>query len=297
MPQFPHEEVAFESGINVRFTIYNSNNDYIPEHWHRSMEVIYIYEGSMELIEGQRVLLLHAGDYHVINSAAVHATRTTTPSRVLLLQIPYAFLIGAIPEYESIRFLFSHRDSSADAQIQEILTSMGDLYTKKPQSYTLRFSGLLYDFLYILMTHYKVTVDNTSRIQSQKNLHRLEPVIQYIQSHYTEVISLENAASLAHLNPEYFCRFFRRNMGTTLTSYINSVRLTHVCKDLKDSVKAAFLIYSGTNFIIGSSPTTIGALVSLIRVISLLIIFPPFCNHFHCILFSQLCNFPSAVYL
>ena len=44
MPQFPHEEVAFESGINVRFTIYNSNNDYIPEHWHRSMEVIYIYE-------------------------------------------------------------------------------------------------------------------------------------------------------------------------------------------------------------------------------------------------------------
>ena len=207
MPQFPHEEVAFESGINVRFTIYNSNNDYIPGHWHRSMEVIYIYEGSMELIEGQRVLLLHAGDYHVVNSAAVHATRTTTPSRVLLLQIPYAFLIGAIPEYESIRFLFSHRDSSADAQIQEILTSMGDLYTKKPQSYTLRFSGLLYDFLYILMTHYKVTVDNTSRIQSQKNLHRLEPVIQYIQSHYTEAISLENAASLAHLNPEYFCRF------------------------------------------------------------------------------------------
>ena len=162
MPQFPHEEVAFESGINVRFTIYNSNNDYIPEHWHRSMEVIYIYEGSMELIEGQRVLLLHAGDYHVVNSAAVHATRTTTPSRVLLLQIPYAFLIGAIPEYESIRFLFSRRDSSADAQIQEILTSMGDLYTKKPQSYTLRFSGLLYDFLYILMTHYKVTADHTS---------------------------------------------------------------------------------------------------------------------------------------
>ena len=60
-------------------------------------------------------------------------------------------------------------------------------------------------------------------------------MIQYIQSHYTEAISLENAASLAHLNPEYFCRFFRRNMGTTLTSYINSVRLTHVCKDLKDT--------------------------------------------------------------
>ena len=248
MPQFPHEEVAFESGINVRFTIYNSNNDYIPEHWHRSMEVIYIYEGSMELIEGQRVLLLHAGDYHVINSAAVHATRTTTPSRVLLLQIPYAFLIGAIPEYESIRFLFSHRDSSADAQIQEILTSMGDLYTKKPQSYTLRFSGLLYDFLYILMTHYKVTVDNTSRIQSQKNLHRLEPVIQYIQSHYTEAISLENAASLAHLNPEYFCRFFKQHMGITFLRYLNEVRISHAGRILMNTDKSISEVMQESGF-------------------------------------------------
>ena len=248
MPQFPHEEVAFESGINVRFTIYNSNNDYIPEHWHRSMEVIYIYEGSMELIEGQRVLLLHAGDYHVVNSAAVHATRTTTPSRVLLLQIPYAFLIGAIPEYESIRFLFSHRDSSADAQIQEILTSMGDLYTKKPQSYTLRFSGLLYDFLYILMTHYKVTVDNTSRIQSQKNLHRLKPVIQYIQSHYTEVISLEKAASLAHLNPEYFCRFFKKRMGVTFLEYQNEYRLSFIYRDLISTTDPVHVILERHGF-------------------------------------------------
>ena len=235
MPQFSHEEVSFESGINVRFTIYDSNNDYIPEHWHRSLEVVYLYEGSMEFTEAQKLLLLKAGDFHIVNSALVHATRTTEPTRVLLLQIPYAFLTEAIPEYESIRFLFSHRNPYVDEQLRKILTSMGTLYTEKPQSYTLRFSGLLYEFLYLLMTNYKVTVDNTLRIQSQKNLHRLEPVIQYIQSHYTEAISLEDAASLAHLNPEYFCRFFRRNMGTTLTSYINSVRLMHVCKDLKDT--------------------------------------------------------------
>ena len=43
------------------------------------------------------------------------------------------------------------KDRLTDAQIQEILTSMGDLYTQKPQSYTLRFSSLLYEFLYILI--------------------------------------------------------------------------------------------------------------------------------------------------
>ena len=205
MPQFPHEEVAFESGINVRFTIYNSNNDYIPEHWHRSMEVIYIYEGSMELIEGQRVLLLHAGDYHVVNSAAVHATRTTTPSRVLLLQIPYAFLIGAIPEYESIRFLFSRRDSSADAQIQEILTSMGDLYTKKPQSYTLRFSGLLYDFLYIRRQYFPNSESEKSA--SPRTGDSVHPIPLH-RSHFSGKCSLPGSSE-----PRIFLPFFSAEHG------------------------------------------------------------------------------------
>ena len=238
MPQFPHENVTLENDIHARFTIYESNNDsnsFVPEHWHRSLEVVYIYEGRMELTEEQHIFSLQPGDFHVVNSAAIHATRTVGFSRVLLLQIPYDFLTDAIPEYENIRFLFSRRDPAADRRLRQILTTMGTLYTEKPSGYPLRFYSLLYEFLYVLMTHYKVTIDNTSRIQSQKNLHRLEPVIQYVQTHYMEVIPLDDAAALANLNPEYFCRFFRRNMGTTFTSYVNSVRLTHVCRDLKDT--------------------------------------------------------------
>lgn len=248
MEQFIHEEVHTESNINARFEIYESSNDFIPEHWHRSMEVVYIYDGDMDVTINHQKCRLTKGDFMVVNTAAIHATQTYDYARVLLLQIPYHFLTHVIPEYDNIQFDLSLKpapqpESNASQSLcavpadtlRRILTEMGKLYTEKPLGYSLRFSSLLYDFLYILMVHYKVTVDNTAKVQSQKNLDRLAPVIRYVKEHYTELITLEEAADLAALNPEYFCRFFKRNMGTTFTAYVNSVRLTHVCYDLKNT--------------------------------------------------------------
>ncbi len=248
MEQLMHEEVHIKSDIDVRFEIYESSNDFVPEHWHRSMEVVYIYEGDMDITINRKKYHLTKGDFMIVNTAAIHATQTYDYARVLLLQIPYRFLTHAIPEYDNIQFDLSLNPATpvndcasacpcppAARTLRRILTEMGRLYTEKPQGYSLRFSSLLYDFLYILIIHYKVTVDNTAKVQSQKNLDRLAPVIRYVKEHYTELIPLEKAADLAALNPEYFCRFFKRNMGTTFTAYVNSVRLTHVCQDLKNT--------------------------------------------------------------
>ena len=246
MTQYTHEEVQTEASIHVRFMIYEDSNHLITEHWHRSMEVVYLYEGEMDVTVNSQRHKLFAGDFIVINSADIHATQCYEHSTVLLLQIPFDFLQHAIPDYDNIRFeleKYSTTNSDRPAgytpdairEIRHILTSMGNLYKEKPQGYSLRFSSLLYDFLYMLVIHYQVSIDSTAKIQSQKNLKRLEPVIQYVKKHYRESISLDEAASLAALNPEYFCRFFKKNMGTTFTTYVNSVRLAHVCEDLKNT--------------------------------------------------------------
>lgn len=256
MEQFIHEEVPIENTINVRFKIYEDANLFVPEHWHQSLEIIYLYEGEMDVTINRHKYHLSRDDFMVINSAAIHSTQIYNYARVLLLQIPYQFLLHAIPEFDNIRFDFpaahdrmeelthdclytfcgiSDKQFSACDKLRHILITMGTLYTQKPQGYSLRFSSLLYEFLYTMTMHYQATIDHTSQVQSQKNLQRLAPVIRYVREHYQEPISLEDAARLASLNPEYFCRFFKRNMGTTFTAYINSVRLTHICEDLKNT--------------------------------------------------------------
>jgi AraC-like DNA-binding protein len=60
-------------------------------------------------------------------------------------------------------------------------------------------------------------------------------IIDYVKEHYAEPITLKNAAALVSLNQEYFCRFFKKNMGTTFLDYLNEERMSHIYRDVIDT--------------------------------------------------------------
>ncbi len=49
--------------------------------------------------------------------------------------------------------------------------------------------------------------------------------VEYINAHYREQISLEQAAAQVYLNPEYFSRAFKAEVGQTFVNYLTDVRL------------------------------------------------------------------------
>ena len=53
-----------------------------------------------------------------------------------------------------------------------------------------------------------------------------------MEEHYQEPVSLQDAADLAGLGKEAFCRFFKKNIGMSFLRYLNEVRATHIYHDL-----------------------------------------------------------------
>ena len=51
--------------------------------------------------------------------------------------------------------------------------------------------------------------------------------IQYLNTHYQEKITLEEAAQRVYLSPAYFSRVFKAEMGESFTAYLNRVRIEH----------------------------------------------------------------------
>lgn len=47
-----------------------------------------------------------------------------------------------------------------------------------------------------------------------------------------EVTTDGQISKIASLQPEYFCRFFKKHMGCTYLEYINEIRLSHIYHDL-----------------------------------------------------------------
>lgn len=55
----------------------------------------------------------------------------------------------------------------------------------------------------------------------------LQTVIQYIEEHYSQPVSLDQLASQVNLRKEYLCTLFKKHMGQTIFNFIQSIRIAH----------------------------------------------------------------------
>lgn len=67
----------------------------------------------------------------------------------------------------------------------------------------------------------------------------LQPILDYLQTHYAESISLEQLANLAHLKPLRFLRWFQREMGLPPHAYLLQVRVEQAKRLLAAGVPIA----------------------------------------------------------
>lgn len=73
-------------------------------------------------------------------------------------------------------------------------------------------------------------------------------VIDYVRQNYHEPISLELAAELVHLNPDYLSRLFKKATGMTFVAYLTSVRLTRAAELLKTTDQKVYEIAEAVGY-------------------------------------------------
>ncbi|WP_070000538.1 helix-turn-helix transcriptional regulator [Cellulosilyticum sp. I15G10I2] len=235
-----HEIITSNIRLPVYFNIYKSYNQLIPSHWHNHLEILYILQGTMYIVRNDEKYTLNTNELFVVNSGDIHLTRSPSNVEVLLLQVPYELLNHSIPEYKTIRFreYFPQSQLSEDSEFQKMiqyLLAMKILYEQGEDGYGLLFTSNLNLFLHTLYRHYATRQDLIEKNKAAKHLSRLKEVIDYVEQNYMESLSLKKAASLVALNPEYFCRSFKKYTGFTFMEYVNLVRLTHIHSDILDT--------------------------------------------------------------
>jgi len=236
-PMTTHEIITSKPKLPVYFDIYQSDNQLVPSHWHAHVEILYISSGSMHVLCREESFLLHAGDIFLVNSGDIHYTRTIGRTETYLLQIPFDFFNQMLPGFASIRFqeYFSaekYKNDPVFCEMRDHLLTMGYLYKNEKNGYQFLFGSHLHHFLYILYTSYVLPQSQSTVSQDTKTLTRLKDIITYVERHYMEPLSLSDISDRFALNPEYFCRFFKKNMGFTFLEYVNMVRLSHIYSDL-----------------------------------------------------------------
>lgn len=230
-----HEEVRIQQEIQSLYKNYEASDYLVANHWHPHLEILYLLKGCLLLTVGEREYPLNPGSLAVINSHEIHSTRCSGVTKVIMLQIPYELLAASIPDFDHIRFVnfpSCPEGSLSGENPSRLILTLNEIYSQKEDGWQLHFRSLLYRLLYNLYRAGHETVSLSVKIKSERNLTRLQAITDYVKVHYKESISLAEAAKVTGFNPEYFCRFFKKYMGVTFLTYIQTMRLSRVYEEL-----------------------------------------------------------------
>lgn len=84
----------------------------------------------------------------------------------------------------------------------------------------LDYSKLTYNLLIDLVKH---VADSTTSID--QNATKLQPVLDYIENHYDQTITLEQLANIISVTPQHLCLVFKKSLQIRPMEYINRARI------------------------------------------------------------------------
>lgn len=232
---YENVELERDVGFDIRFVTFNHNS---PYHWHRELEILYILNGHATVnMDGERYAL-NPLEAFVIDYSKIHEVLYALPQTMgICIHVSRNLLNRYLPNQEMMSFRcagqhLTEAQTEAYGRICTCLKDLTILYVNQQKTYRLRSNSIILEILADLVENFGEPVVSTDGYAGLSNIERLEQVCDYVEHHYKEEITLQEAADELGLNREYFCRFFARNMGISFIKYVNQVRINHIYQDI-----------------------------------------------------------------
>lgn len=224
-----------ETDDTLPFDVSLHSVNYVPSHWHNSIEIIFVLRGTLEVTVLSRKHTLTEGDVLLINQCHVHEVIGLDMNIIGTFLIPFTYLKENIKGMETINFdcysgSAGKEQKDALNRIRQLLAEMVQLKHKRGEVYELEMQVRILGVFSILMKQFKIPA--TSGAMNEKYMERMLRIITYIDDHYREPISLQSIAEREYLSVPYLSKFFSENIGLNFQSYLTSIRLKNTVEDL-----------------------------------------------------------------
>ena len=105
--------------------------------------------------------------------------------------------------------------------LSNVISQINSLYEEAVPGYELAVKSLLLQAIFILLQYSNKKESPDTGTSSDK----LKNVLDYLELHFAEAISVSELAKLCYFSDYHFMRFFKKHMNMTCVEYINNLRL------------------------------------------------------------------------
>lgn len=217
----------------MKISVLNTTDE--PEHFHQDIELLYVLEGTMDVIVGEQVTHMEPEDVLVVNANKKHRLKASEDILYARFSILYQLVSDVLQSMDVIFWCDSTRGQNERySQLREVLKVLlnHDLETR---GNTANFGhiALCYRVIDILSMYFLVqAADKEDMDDKEKFEDRLVQINNYIRANYSQPISLKELADKLYLSNGYLSRFFKRNYGMSFAEYLTNIRLYHAVDEL-----------------------------------------------------------------
>lgn len=203
----------------------------MPFHWHNEWEILRILDGSMEIFLDDEHYSLQRGDVLLMRGGHLHGGEPENCVyeclvfdlygiyRTMEMVKPYLR-----PFYRQTCLSQSLFPSGSCDAVTATVDGLIGVFSKGsfcPELETVAGLSRLFAWIYSAGAYETAP----SGEDGSRRIDRIKPVLEYIEDHYSQDLTLEDLAKVAGMNPKYFCRVFRSLTHHSPVDYLNFYRI------------------------------------------------------------------------
>ena len=241
MRAFYEQEAFVRDPVPIRVFRHHYVNDrmFTIEHWHQSVELTLMLKGTIVHTLNNQSMVSGPGELCIVNSGVIHSnhcSETQPEIDAVTVQISISFLEQWMGKGV---FLNVPSDPGDREEVNRIIEDLGT-EDDGPEEFRLlnRLDKVFH--LMVLLSHDCERVEKRNRLQ-EEGLEHFKEVLDYVETHYEEDLSLEVLAEKFGYSPSYLSRVFKKHVGNNFYRHLQAVRLQAAITDLRQHPEKSIL--------------------------------------------------------
>ncbi|WP_455437604.1 AraC family transcriptional regulator [Hungatella hathewayi] len=246
------ETVVKEGRIPVRIIHQRITGDdmLVSPHWHKDVELNLMLLNKGHFIIDGKDTEVNIGDVVIINSEVIHSGYIHagfTHQELITILWDYDFFYEYFKDLPQFRFDLS-RTEGAETALRSMIIEIALLNKNQNDFIEMRILSKLYEMGEYLLSNCLVKNEQYYDYDRVKRTRQIQEVIEYIETHYKEELTLEEIADKVHMAPTYFSRRFRQITGIRYYDCLIQCRIRHARDVLMNSNQNITEIAYATGF-------------------------------------------------
>lgn len=227
------EVVSYRNNSTVRIW-YNREPYGFQMHWHSALEIIMPLDNYYDITVNKEHFRVHPGEFFVIPPRELH--ELIAPSKGTRFVFLFDLLpISRMKGFSCVQPLFStplHVTPDTYPSIytevyQQLMKIQEEYFSGKPSSELIIYSYLI-NFLVTFSEEFLESANLFPSVQAgkqQEYVKKFENLLEYIDEHYMDDLTLEQIASATGFSKFHFSRLFKQYTKSTFCDYLRYRRI------------------------------------------------------------------------